>query len=437
MAPVPEGTDVPSGRRNGASTVLSMAAALLSSLLVLVLPTSHARAAAPVRLDFGPEPLIALVGTTVNLTVTVVDDLGDPLTGRSVRVYFVSGPNDPGGNGNSPDMTCTTDATGWCQVQYTPTLLGTDVLCAESSGSPHACSEPTNDPELDDNVDAIAVLVTDDWPPADPTPDPTQAPTPIPQMTSAPTQAPTPTPDPTQAATPIPQTTPAPTEAPTPPPDPTEAPTQTPTQPPAPTTDPTQAPTQAPTLAPTQAPTQAPAPTQDPTPAPTAAPTQPPPAPTAPTVPPDPTDAPTQAPTSTSTPTEAPVPSPDAAVPPSTAPVAVLPKWLGQGTIPSGLLAGGDSTGPSSPGRAGGDTAGTGSGDLLGDVMAAVVNASGVLKPSVAAVVATTFTFPIALAVLVILSLLVLHRLDARDPKLRHAPSSAYETYIAFEEEDQ
>jgi hypothetical protein len=401
MAPVPEGTDVPTGRRNRASTVLSMAAALLSSLLVLVLPTSHARAAAPVRLDFGPEPLIVTVGTTANLTLPVVDDLGDQIAGRSVRVYFVSGPNDPGGNGNSPDMTCTTDAAGSCQIQYTPAVTGTDVLCAEASGSPHACNEPTDDPELDDNVDAIAVLITDDWPPADPTPDPTQAPTPIPQ------------------------TTPAPTDAPTPPPDPTEAPTQAPTLPPAPTSDPT------------QAPTQAPAPTQDPTHAPTPAPTQPPPPTTAPTVPPDPTEAPTQAPTSTSTPTEAPVPSPDAAVLPSTAPVAVLPKWLGQGTIPSGLLPGGDSTGPSSPGRAGGNTAVTGSGDLLGDVMAAVVNASGVLKPSVAAVVATTFTFPIALAVLVILYLLVQHRLDARDPKLRHAPSSAYETYIAFEEEDQ
>ena len=216
MAPVAEGTGVPSGRRNGASTVLSKAAALLSSLIVLVLLTGHARAAAPVRLDFGPEPLIVTVGSTVGLTVTVVDDLGDPLAGRNVRVYFVSGPNDPGGNGNSPDMTCTTGATGSCQVQYTPTLLGTDVLCAEASGSPHACSEPTDDPELDDNVDSIAVLVTDEWPPADPTPDPTQAPTPIPQTTPAPTQAPTQAPDPTQGPTPIPQTTPAPTQAPAP-----------------------------------------------------------------------------------------------------------------------------------------------------------------------------------------------------------------------------
>ena len=59
------------------------------------------------------------------------------------------------------------------------------------------------------------------------------------------------------------------------------------------------------------------------------------------------------------------------------------------------------------------------------------------VKPAVVAAIATTFTFPLALAILVVLYLLVQARLDGRDPKLRFAPTSAGETYIAFEEEDR
>ncbi len=74
----------------------------------------------------------------------------------------------------------------------------------------------------------------------------------------------------------------------------------------------------------------------------------------------------------------------------------------------------------------------------IADVLTAVVKqVTGALKPSVVVVVATTFTFPILLALLVLLFLVVQHRLDARDPKLRHAPRSAFDTYIAFEEEDR
>ena len=71
-------------------------------------------------------------------------------------------------------------------------------------------------------------------------------------------------------------------------------------------------------------------------------------------------------------------------------------------------------------------------------MLTAVVNqVADALKPGVVAAVATTFTFPIVLALFVLLFLVVQHRLDARDPKLRHAPSSAFETYIAFQEEDR
>jgi hypothetical protein len=52
------------------------------------------------------------------------------------------------------------------------------------------------------------------------------------------------------------------------------------------------------------------------------------------------------------------------------------------------------------------------------------------------AIVATTFSFPLALAILVIIFLIVQSRVDSRDPKLRNAPHSAGEVYIAFQQED-
>jgi len=59
------------------------------------------------------------------------------------------------------------------------------------------------------------------------------------------------------------------------------------------------------------------------------------------------------------------------------------------------------------------------------------------VKPAVVAALAQNFTFPLSLAVLVVLFLLVQGRLDERDPKLRYAPRSAGEAFIAFEEEDR
>jgi len=51
--------------------------------------------------------------------------------------------------------------------------------------------------------------------------------------------------------------------------------------------------------------------------------------------------------------------------------------------------------------------------------------------------VAKTFTFPLALAVIVLLFLVLQKRLDDRDPKLRYAPRAAGEAYLVFEEEDR
>ncbi len=58
-----------------------------------------------------------------------------------------------------------------------------------------------------------------------------------------------------------------------------------------------------------------------------------------------------------------------------------------------------------------------------------------VLRPEAAATVVTSFGFPIALAALVLLFLLVQPRLDDRDPKLRHAPRTLSDTLVAFEDD--
>jgi hypothetical protein len=71
-------------------------------------------------------------------------------------------------------------------------------------------------------------------------------------------------------------------------------------------------------------------------------------------------------------------------------------------------------------------------------VLAAVAqNVQTTVKPAAAVSVAATFGFPLILALAVVLYLVVQSRLDSRDPKLRYAPRSAGETYVAFGNEDR
>jgi len=58
------------------------------------------------------------------------------------------------------------------------------------------------------------------------------------------------------------------------------------------------------------------------------------------------------------------------------------------------------------------------------------------VKPAAVAAVATTFSFPLVLMVLVLGFLTVQHRLDGRDPKFRSAPLTSADTTIAFTDED-
>ena len=79
--------------------------------------------------------------------------------------------------------------------------------------------------------------------------------------------------------------------------------------------------------------------------------------------------------------------------------------------------------------------------DLQGVVTNAVAvvtqGVKDVVKPGAAAAVANTFSFPLALMVIVVLFLLVQPKVDRGDPRLRARSAASDEGEIGFEEEDQ
>ena len=84
---------------------------------LLVFATAAAAGMAPpalaadsILLDVSPDDGAGATGDVVTLTADLFDGSGDPLlTDRTIRFYFQAGSaNDPGGTGNSPDMTCDT-----------------------------------------------------------------------------------------------------------------------------------------------------------------------------------------------------------------------------------------------------------------------------------------------------------------------------------------
>ena len=60
-----------------------------------------------------------------------------------------------------------------------------------------------------------------------------------------------------------------------------------------------------------------------------------------------------------------------------------------------------------------------------------------VVKPSVAAAVASTFSFPLALMVFVFVFLVAQPRVDRLDPKLRDRSDATADAILGFQEEDQ
>ena len=61
---------------------------------------------------------------------------------------------------------------------------------------------------------------------------------------------------------------------------------------------------------------------------------------------------------------------------------------------------------------------------------------AAVVRPGAAAAVATTFSFPLALMLAVLVFLLVQRYVDRRDPKLRAAPRSTAESLVEFKDEE-
>jgi hypothetical protein len=70
-------------------------------------------------------------------------------------------------------------------------------------------------------------------------------------------------------------------------------------------------------------------------------------------------------------------------------------------------------------------------------VGAAVQQVGRIIKPQAAVVVAAAFGFPLVLSIAVVLFLLAQGWVDARDPKLRMAPKTAFETIVPFQDEEQ
>lgn len=76
--------------------------------------------------------------------------------------------------------------------------------------------------------------------------------------------------------------------------------------------------------------------------------------------------------------------------------------------------------------------------DFLGQVLdSAADGIAAAVRPEAAAQVATTFGFPLALMVAVLLFLVVQDRVDRRDPKLHAAPRNTFDTVVRFKDEHE
>jgi hypothetical protein len=149
---------------------------------------------------------------------------------------------------------------------------------------------------------------------------------------------------------------------------------------------------------------------------------------------------PTPDPTVVATPTPEPSPTATASPTPTATPTG-QPEGLGAiGGGRSDPGAPSDPGGPSTTDAPGQDGLGrilTVTSQALDSVVSGVATYVGAtVKPAAVAAVATGFGFPIALMIAVLAFLLIQHRLDARDPKLRAAPQSVGDSMLDFADED-
>jgi hypothetical protein len=81
--------------------------------------------------------------------------------------------------------------------------------------------------------------------------------------------------------------------------------------------------------------------------------------------------------------------------------------------------------------------AGGGPVDLVGGIVRIVADQiAPTVKPAAVAAVASTFGFPLALMLAVLLFLIVQSRIDNRDPKLRSAPLTEADTLLPYADEE-
>ena len=441
------------GRRR--ATARSIAAAwLVTGIFVayaipLATPVRAAQSDTAFSLDVEPDVASGPVGTTFTLGATVYDADGNVFAGAgtdtTVRFWFApDSPNDP--HTSSPDMTCSTGTDGTCTVSYTAAQAGSDRICGVATSAWWGwleCFEGVTAPERDNLADLVRRNVTDPdptptpeptpSPTPSPTPEPTPTPTPTPEPTASPTPVPTPSPSPTPTATPAPTSTPAPTPSPSPSASPTPAPTATP--------KPTPTPSPAPTATPTPRPTPKPTPTAQPTPPPTPAPTpSPSPSAAAPTPTPDVTPTPEPSPSLEPTPTPGAMPEilatpdPGASPPPGLAIAGTGgPRQSPDPGPGPGRGTGGSSQHPANP-QADAPTVVSRAVKNVADTV--VTGVHRVVKPAVAASVAGTFSFPLALTAFVLLFVLAQSRVDRMDPRLRAGHDDTTRGEVGFVDEE-
>ena len=145
-------------------TALSVALVSATLFVLSVAPATPLRApivvaaGAPTFVDLSPEHGSGPIAGTVILTARVYDADGLLSTDTSthVRFWFNAGdPNDIDSPGSSSDLDCDTGTTGICTVSYVAANGGTDTICAVIGGNQSQCSEPVDQPELDDRVDVV------------------------------------------------------------------------------------------------------------------------------------------------------------------------------------------------------------------------------------------------------------------------------------------
>ena len=120
-------------------------------LLACMVPLAYAtpmQAHGPL-INVEPDVDIVAQGSTVILVAEVRDDDGNPVGDVHVRWFFhPASPNDIDSDGNSPDLSCQTDASGSCSVSYIAASEGIDTLCVLTGGPTSECWDDWADPRL-------------------------------------------------------------------------------------------------------------------------------------------------------------------------------------------------------------------------------------------------------------------------------------------------